>query len=142
MYPRITEEHLHHMARRHHALMKKLDDLREKHSWTKGQWAGTTEYLGGALLGGALEGRTGGAAVGPIPVNLGIGAALVLGSSFAGTLSKDVQNLGNGFIGSWAAAAGYAFGKSWKETNKFGGGGAQSWSHPYAPGAPIPPPTP
>jgi len=32
----ITEEHLHHMARRHHATMKKLDGLREKSSIERG----------------------------------------------------------------------------------------------------------
>lgn len=141
----ITEEHLHHMARRHHATMKQLESLRDKYSGVRGRLAGTGEFLAGTWLGGTIEGRTGGAAIGPLPVNLGAGIALLAGSHFAGDKwGKDLQNVGNGFIGSWAAATGYAFGKRWKESGKAFGGGGHPWTHPYengwSHGAPVGPP--
>jgi hypothetical protein len=143
----ITEEHLHHMARRHHATMQKLDGIREKYAWVRGRLAGTVENMAGAWLGGTLEGRTAGAALGPLPINLGVGVALVAASHFdvgGDRWGNDLQNFGNGFIGSWAAATGYAFGKRWKETGKAFGGGGHPWAHPYengwSAGAPVAPP--
>jgi hypothetical protein len=133
----ITEEHLHHMAKRHHATMQKLDSIRDKYAGMASRWAGTGETLAGAWLGGTIEGRTAGAALGPLPVNLGAGIALLAVSHFdlAGDKwGKDLQNVGNGFIGSWAAATGYAFGKRWKETGKAFGGGGHPWAHPYESG--------
>jgi hypothetical protein len=141
----ITEEHLHHMARRHHATMKKLDGIRERFSGITGRFVSTLEVAAGSWIGGTFEGRTGGMALGPLPINLGVGALLLVGSHIkaAGRWSEDLNNLGNGFIGSWAAATGYAFGKRWKETGKMLGGGGHPWSHPYengwGPGPAIPP---
>ena len=136
----ITEEHLHHMARRHHATMQKLDGIREKFAGFTGRFVGTIEVAAGAFIGGALEGKTGGWAVGPLPINLGVGAAfLVLGHANLGDgrWSSDLNNVGNGFVGSYLAATGYAFGKRWKETGKMFGGGGHPWAHPYdAPGWP------
>src|SRR4029077_12944206 len=128
----ITEEHLHHMARRHHATMKKLDGLREKFSGITERFVGTIEVGAGAWLGGAVEGRTGGGTVLKVPINLGLGAVLLAAGhlDLGGTQeSGDLNNLGNGFIGSYVAATGYAFGKRWKETGKLFGG--HSWSQPY-----------
>ena len=137
----ITAEHLQHMAARHHATMKKLDGLRDKFSgWRErlGHFTKTAEVGAGAWLGGTLEGKTAGASIGPVPINLGIGLAL-LGAShfdFAGKWGDDLQNAGNGFVGSWAAATGYAFGKRWKESGKAFGGGGHPWAHPYENGWP------
>jgi hypothetical protein len=145
----ITEEHLHHMARRHHATMKKLDGMREKFaSFTSGA-ASTIETAAGAWAGGTIEGRTAGAAIGPLPVNLAVGLGF-LGAghlNFAGSRwSEDLNNVGNGFIGSYFAATGYAFGKRWKETGKMLGGGGHPWAQPYengwSHGAPAAPPAP
>jgi len=147
----ITEEHLHHMAKRHHATMQKLDSMQAKYSGVKGRLVGTGETLTGAWLGGAFEGRTGGAAIGPIPVNLGAGIALFAMSHFhvgGARWGKDLHNVGNGFIGSWAAATGYAWGKRWKESGRAFGGGGHPWAHPYengwssAPSGPPPGPPP
>jgi hypothetical protein len=134
----ITEEHLHHMARRHHATMKKLDGIRERVTGITGRFVGTIEAAAGAWLGGAIEGRTGGASIGPLPVNLGVGVLLLAGShlEMAKKWSDDLNNLGNGFIGSYLAATGYAFGKRWKETGKILGGGGHPWTHPYENGWP------
>src|SRR4029077_1839445 len=143
----ITEEHLHHMARRHHATMLKFEGLRNKFDGWKGRATSTIENLGGAWLGGALEGRTGGAAVGPLPLHLGVGAVL-LGASHFGVggdrWGQDLHNVGNGFVGSWLAATGYAFGKRWQESGKIFGGGGHPWTQPYAPGGSpgVPPTTP
>lgn len=132
------------MAQRHHATMKKLDGLREKITGAAGHVASTLETAAGAWFGGAIEGKTAGAAIGPLPVNLLAGIALV-GASHLKQVeswgrSDDLNNLGNGFIGSYFAATGYAFGKRWKETGKVLGGGGHPWTQPYAdgwsPGAP------
>ncbi|HSX22255.1 MAG TPA: hypothetical protein VLE97_05720 [Gaiellaceae bacterium] len=154
----ITEEHLHHMARRHHATMKKLDGLRERFAGITGRFTATIETGAGAWLGGAIEGRTGGKTLGPVPYNLGAGLLLVAAGHWAGSETQDVSvavaarsaegavfarqhgvrtvgygdhfnNLGNGLIGSWLAATGYAWGKKWKETGKLFG--HHSWSQAY-----------
>ena len=130
----ITEEHLHHMARRHHATMQKLDGLREKFAGITGRFVGTVETAAGAWLGGAIEGRTSGGTVLNVPINLGAGVLFLVAGhlEMAGRdWSDHLNNLGNGFIGSYLAATGYAFGKRWKETGKLLGGGGHPWSHPY-----------
>jgi len=136
----ITEEHLHHLAKRHHQAMKKIDGWREKAAARAGFFFSSLETGAGAYLGGALEGWTKG---GEIPVlnvpwNLGIGGALLAASYFdvAGTgWSGHINNLGNGFLSSYFAATGYAFGKRFRETGKLLGGGGSPWGDPYgAPG--------
>ena len=171
----ITEEHLHHMAKRHHATMKALDTVQEKMAVYSKKGISLLETGFGAWAGGMLEGRTSGKAIGPITLNLGIGVVLAtLGAIMSGkddvtitrevgpdfsrvtakksTIGDHLTNLGNGFLGSYLAATGYAFGKRWKETGKFIGGGGHPWTQPYengwpkgaataaaAPSAPIPP---
>lgn len=130
----ITEEHLLHMAKRHNATMKKLDGLREKFSGMTERFVGTLETATGAWLGGAIEGRTDGGTVLKVPINLGAGALLLVAGhlDLAGPVwSGHLNNIGNGFIGSYLAATGYSFGKRWKETGKIFGGGGHSWTHPY-----------
>jgi len=134
----ITEEHLHHMARRHHATMQKLDGIRDRISAYSQRGFGTLETGLGAWAGGVLEGRTGGMSVGPLPVNLLLGAGfLVVGYANLGgeRYSEHFSNLGNGFLGSYLAATGYAFGKRWRETGKILGGG-HPWTAPYENGWP------
>ena len=131
------------MAQRHHATMKKFDGLREKFTGVARHVATTVEVAAGAWLGGMAEGKTAGAAVGPLPVNLLAGIALV-GASHLKQVdswgkSDDVNNFGNGFIASYFAATGYSFGKNWKETGKLFSGG-HPWTHPYAEGLPPGPP--
>jgi hypothetical protein len=144
----ITEEHLHHMARRHHATMKKLDGIKERVTAITGRFVGTLETGAGAWIGGAIEGRTSGGTVLKIPINLGLGAILLAAGHLdvAGNWSEHLNNLGNGLIGSYVAATGYAFGKRWKETGKLFGGGGHPWTMPYengwphgAPEVPAPP---
>jgi hypothetical protein len=133
----ITEEHLHHMAKRHHATMKKLDGIREKVAGHAGRLVGTLETGAGSWLGGAIEGRTAGGTVLRIPINLGIGAILLAVGhmDLAGEgWSNHLNNVGNGFIGSYVAATGYAFGKRWLETGKVFGGGGHPWKSPYEDG--------
>jgi hypothetical protein len=133
----ITEEHLHHMARRQHATMKKLDGLREKWSARAGFLFSTLEVAAGAWLGGAVEGRTAGSTVLRVPINLGTGVVLLAAGhlDLAGEQwSGHLTNLGNGFVSSYLAAVGYAFGKRWKESGKLWGG--HSWTSPYGEVAP------
>ena len=135
----ITEEHLHHMARRHHATMQKLDGIRVKISGYAQKSFGLLETGAGAWAGGMLEGRTGGMSVGPLPINLLVGAGLLVAgyANLGGErYSEHFNNLGNGFVGSYLAATGYAFGKRWKETGKILGGGGHPWTQPYENGWP------
>lgn len=136
----ITEAHLHHMARRHHATMKKLDGIREKVAGVTGRFVGTFETGAGAWLGGAIEGRTAGGTVLRIPINLGIGAIMLAVGTIPGLVNagwgSHLSNVGNGFIGSYVAATGYAFGKRWRETGKVLGGGGHPWTSPYENGWP------
>jgi hypothetical protein len=155
----ITEEHLHHMARRHHATMQKLDTVHQKMAIYTQKGFSLLETGFGAWAGGVLEGRTGGKALGPIPLNLGIGVVLAAVGAIVGnkedvtvtrevgpdfsrvtakksTLGDHLTNLGNGFLSSYLAATGYAFGKRWKETGKVLGGGGHPWTHPYENGWP------
>jgi hypothetical protein len=127
------------MARRHHATMKKLDGIRDRVAGITGRFVGTIETGAGAWLGGAIEGRTGGGTVLRIPINLGVGAILLAAGhlDLAGDRWSDhLNNLGNGFIGSYVAATGYAFGKRWRETGKILGGGGHPWTSPYENGWP------
>ena len=135
----ITTEHLHHMARRHHATMQKLDGIREKITGYAQKSFGLLETGAGAWAGGVLEGKTGGMAVGPFPLNLliGVGALVVGYGNLAGDkFSEHFSNLGNGFVASYLAATGYSFGKRWKETGKILGGGGNPWTQPYENGWP------
>jgi hypothetical protein len=131
----ITEEHLHHMARRHHATMKKLDGIRERLSGMTQRFIGTIEVGAASWLGGAIEGRTQGGTLLKVPYNLGIGVVfLAVGHlmEFEGKpqLNEHLNNLGNGFLGSYVAATGYAWGKKWKETGKMFG--HHSWTQAYS----------
>lgn len=138
----ITSEHLHHLAKRHHATMKKLDSITGKVAEITSRFVGTAETGGGAWLGGVLEGKTNGRQIGPIPLNLAIGAGLLVAGHVVGgqnnpSLARwgdDLSNFGTGFIGSYLAATGYAFGKRWQETGKLFGGGGHPWTHPYEEG--------
>ena len=151
----ITEEHLHHMARRHHATMQKLNGLTERISRVAQKSFGAIETGLGSFAGGLIEGGTHKMpGLGPLPVNLILGAGLLVAgyTNFAERrgLSSHFNNLGNGFVGSYLASAGYAFGKRWADTGRVFGGGAGSpffdpygngWSKPAA-AAPPPPPAP
>jgi hypothetical protein len=135
----ITEEHLHHMARRHHATMQKLDDLRGQITGYAQKSFGLLETGAGAWAGGLIEGKYGGAALGPLPYNLlaGVGFLIAGYANLGGdTYSKHFENLGNGFIASYTSALGYAFGKRWRETGSAFGGGGSPWLHPYENGWP------
>ena len=138
----ITEEHLHHMARRHHATMQKLDTIKATIGTYAQKSFGLLETAGGAWAGGLIEGKFGGAALGPLPVNLLAGVGfLVAGYMNLGgdKYSEHFNNVGNGFIASYTSALGYAFGKRWKETGKMLGGGGRPWAHPYENGWPKAP---
>jgi hypothetical protein len=135
----ITTEHLHHMARRHHATMQKLDSLRAKITDYAHKSFGLLETGAGAWVGGLVEGKFGGAALGPLPYNLLAGVGfLVAGHMNLGGVqySKHLENIGNGMVASYTSALGYSFGKRWRETGKAFGGGGSPWMHPYENGWP------
>jgi hypothetical protein len=119
----ITEEHLHHMARRHHATMQKLDTIREKITGFSRHAFGTLEVGAGAWAGGVFEGRFNGWALGPLPGNLLAGVALLVAGhvKLAKDYSEHLTNFGNGLLASYTAAVGYNFGKNWREGKKLFG---------------------
>lgn len=131
----ITEEHLHHMARRHHATMKKLEAVTESKRKVFHGFKGVAEIGAGAWLGGAIEGRWDGKSIGPIPINLGIGAALLVAGHMNvanGKWNADLTNLGNGFLGSYLAAVGYKFGQNLRAGGSLFGGLGHPYSMPTA----------
>lgn len=137
----ISEAHLHHMAKRHHATMRKLEGLRSKFSGITERFIGTIEVGAGAWLGGLLEGRTNGGTLLHVPLNLAVGAGLLVAGhlDLAGAgHSAHLNNLGNGFVGSYVAATGYAFGKRWRDTGKLFGHAKAA--QPLPPPAAVAPP--
>jgi len=136
----VTEEHLHHMAKRHHHTMGKLRAIQDKARALTSRFIGTLEVGAGAWLGGVAEGRLkhpdgSGGTVMHVPVNLAAGVALLAAGhlELAGKEWSDhLNNLGNGFVGSYVAAAGYTFGTNWRDTGRLFGHGA----------AALPPPAP
>lgn len=133
----ITEEHLHHMARRHHATMKQLDSIVERRGEILGRGLNTLEYGFASWVGGAVEGWTGGGSI-PIiklPWNL-FGGLVFMGLGHwlhDKAPGSHLSNFGNGLLGSFVAAEGYAFGRRWKDTGAvFGEGKGSPLLHPYA----------
>jgi hypothetical protein len=143
----LTDEHLHHMAKRNHELSGKLAAIRSRAAQLAEKHLGgaicTLETAAGAWLGGTIEGRTSGATFLKVPLNLlGAGLALVAShTDIAGTKwSSHFANLGNGLLGSYASAVGYSFGKRWAATGSLNpfAGGLHGLSHPYdLPGGPV-----
>ena len=137
----ITEEHLHHMARRHHATMQRLDSIRGRIRDISQKSFSLLETGAGAWAGGLAQGKLGGKGnLGPIPYNLLAGVGLLaLGYMNVGGErgSEHFNNLGNGLVASYLAGAGLAFGKRWRETGEvFGGFQGRPWTHPYENGWP------
>ena len=137
----ITEEHLHHMAKRHHATMQKLNGLTETLRGYAQKGFGLLGTGAGAFAGGLFEGRTNGSALaGVVPYNLLGGVAFLVASNFIDNdmYSKHLENFGNGLVASYTSAIGYKFGKRWAETGQAFGGGGSPWLHPYENGWPKP----
>jgi hypothetical protein len=132
----ITEQHLHHLARRNHATMQKLDAIKGRAAAIGTRLRSTLEMGFGAWAGGLLEGKTGGMAIGPLPINL-LGGIALLGFGqldITKGWGDDLSNVGNGLIGSYLAASGYALGKRWRDTGHFLGGGGHPFYSPYQDG--------
>lgn len=127
----IGHEHLHHMAKKLHHLNEKHDGLMQKISGYAGRAIETLETGAGAWAGGVVEGRFDGASLMGVPYNLLAGVAMLAASHVKqfDKVSEHLNNLGNGFVGSYAAAVGYKFGKNWKDH------GLKLWGghsfHPY-----------
>jgi hypothetical protein len=126
----ITEEHLHHMARRHHATMKQLDAHKERWGGILGRGINTLEYTFASWIGGAIEGKTDGGTLPfiKLPWNLGAGLVLMAAGHWLSDKApgQHLSNIGNGLLGSFVAAEGYAFGRRLK-----GEGKGSSFLHPY-----------
>lgn len=113
-----VEVQLHHMARRHHASMKKLDALRDRianfSTRTTGfAPVGTFETGAGAWVGGLMDGKL----HWPVSMSLVFGGGLILLDwlDFAGERDRvHYGNVGKGFLSGALARAGYRFGQRWR----------------------------
>lgn len=112
----IAEAQLHQMARRHHAKMQKLDGIREKISGLSIRALSTLETGAGAWVGGLMDGKL------QLPVNLslmfGVGFILLEFTKPGERYRGHYGSIGNGFLGSYLARAGYRFGHRLRESRK------------------------
>ena len=122
----VTETHLHHMAKRHHSVLKKLEGIKGKLTHMTGRGVSVLEVAAGAWMGGVIEGRTAGKTVLHVPLNLALGLATTAAGllDLAGPYSEHLSNLGEGMVASYTAAAGFAFGQRWRTTGKLFARGA------------------
>jgi hypothetical protein len=145
MATNLTHHHLHHAYSQAEKHKKKWEAYREKFSAVTEGAIRLVEVGGGAWLGGMLEAKTGQGTFMHVPINLGIGVALSAAGflDLAGEYSEHLNNVGDGFIASYAAATGYNFGKNWKETGKlFGARSAPAPLPSPAAAPPVPAPHP
>lgn len=110
----VTEEHLHRMARRHHATMQKLDGIREEIAEYSNRAFSTIETGGGAWVGGLMDGKL------QWPVSagavFGVGFILLDFLDFGGEKdSARYGNIGKGFLAGPLARVGYRFGQHMRE---------------------------
>ena len=112
-----AEQQLRSMAARHHATMKKLDGLREQWAVRKDRFVSTLETGAGAFAAGLVQGRTEGFARDPVtkftlhPLALGT-TILALGYlDIDARRTDDIIHFGNGYVASYFAAKGFAFGE-------------------------------
>ena len=131
----LTHEHVHHLAQRLHKAHAKIESMEGKLAAVAHHVLDNVEVAGGAWLGGAIEGYWDGKSLGPVPLNLLGGFALVaLGTAVPKVPEKvksHLANLGTGMIASYAAAVGYKVGDNWRR-NGFHLWGAHSLSKPYS----------
>ncbi len=135
----FSERHVHHIAQHAHRVHRKHEALKAKFKGFTERFVSTLEVGAGAYLGGVLEGRTNDGKVLHVPINLGAGL-LALAAAHLDLAGREwsghLNNLGNGFVASYAGRAGYHFGEKWLHE----GFGAAFGRHPMAPPLPAPPP--
>lgn len=130
----IGHQHLHHLAKRLHHTNSHLARIQGNIADIAGRALGTIEVGAGAWLGGLMEGYTDGKTLAKVPLNLLTGLALI-GASHAprivpNHLRDHLNSLGSGFVSSYVAAVGYAFGSKWKKEG-FKFWGRHTLSQPY-----------
>lgn len=141
----------------HHVHQALAHTHQEKEKYKK-KWEGIKESLGskveatvcllevgaGAYLGGLVEGRTDQGTFMHVPLNLAAGIALA-GAGIAGAAgewSPHLTNLGSGFVASYAASAGFKFGKTWRGSGSLGAALKGAAGVPAALPTPVAIPTP
>jgi hypothetical protein len=140
-----TEAHVHHLAKKAHGFKSKLESVLGKRASVVERVVSTLEITAGAWGGGLLEGRTAGGTFHGMPLNLIAGVVLNAAGYFGEGVFGEVwaphlNNFGDGFVASWAAAHGFTFGQRWQQTGKFFGGVATPAALPAAAAAPVAPP--
>jgi hypothetical protein len=112
-----AEEHVHHLTRRNESLQQKIEKLKAKGSKAAQHGVETLEICAGAAIGGLLQGMAKDQDHGPhifhVPADLALGlAGLGLGAfDVAGDSSRDVANLGKGFLAAYATDFGHSIGQ-------------------------------
>lgn len=114
----MYNEHVAHLAKRHHTVSQKLEKLRGKVGSLAEKGIRTIEIAAGAVIGGVIQGRAGGTAhLLGIPVDLVAGVGLHLAGylDLAGDdWSDHLNNVGDGFLGAFFSDVGHGVGKRWK----------------------------
>ncbi len=111
-----AEEHVHHLTKHNESLKQKIEKLKSKGAKAAQHGVETLEICAGAAIGGLLQGMAKDQDHGPkifhIPADLALGlTGLGLGAfDVAGDYSRDVANLGKGFLAAYATDFGKAIG--------------------------------
>jgi hypothetical protein len=121
----LTQEHVHHLARRNDTLSQKIEKLKGRAASVTKHGVHLLEVTAGAALGGVVQGMSkdpNGAHILKVPADLGIGIAL----NVAGLLdlageeySPHLANVGTGFLAAYFSDLGFAIGKRKKDTGSF-----------------------
>jgi len=126
----VTEQHLHHIARRHDSLSKRYESLKAKGAKLTSRIVRSGEVLLGAGVAGVLQGMSkspNGPRIAHVPADLAIGLGLEAVAAFdlfGEEWSHHAGNFGTGFLAAYFTEAGFAVGKRKRDTGRFFGAAA------------------
>jgi hypothetical protein len=130
----MAETTLHHIARRHHALSQRYENLKAKGAALTSRLVRSGEVVAGAAVAGVLQGMSKsptGPRIAHVPADLAIGLGLEAVAAFdlfGEEWSHHAGNIGTGFLAAYFTEAGFVIGKRKRDSGTFfgakGGGGA------------------
>jgi hypothetical protein len=121
----VTEQHLHHIAKRHESLSKRYEGLKAKGAKLTGRLVRSGEVVAGAALAGVLQGMSknpAGPRIAHVPADLAIGLGLEVVAAFdifGDEWSHHAGNFGTGFLAAYFTEAGFAVGKRKRDSGTF-----------------------
>jgi hypothetical protein len=126
----IGREHIQHLARKGHALQRRLDSIRDRLEGATTKLVRTVTVAAAAGVGGVIQGKAGpdGATIMHVPVDLGFAFNVAGYFNAAGKHSDHLNNIGDGLLACYVSSVGFGMGNTWRTTGKMfgskGGGGA------------------